>query len=1390
MDFDLVGGHIYCIDYLQNQIMRLMLNGSDPQTIISQDIDEGEGLAIDWVGRKIYWTDGGRKVIDVANLDGSSRKTLIQQNLFEPRGITLDPRNGYLYWSDWGLRPYIGRAGMDGSNPIEFQNDLVGWPNGLTICYATNKLYWVDAHLDHIVYSNLNGSGITILLEEGVGHPFAVTVFEDYLYWTDWNLMTINKANKLSGRQAEVLDTLIQRPFDIHVVHPLRQDATIINPCDVNNGGCSHLCLLTPSNIQGVTNFSCACPNNFELKSDGKNCEAQCTNQQFKCADNDKCIPFYWKCDGEGDCRDGSDENITCSYRSCMSGLFQCDNGECTFPAFLCDGDNDCGDNSDENHCSTTECSPWEFRCDNGQCINQQDVCQLEAHCADGSDEHANTCSNNNCSLGYFQCANGYCIPDAWFCDLDDDCGDSSDEPPDQCQTVTCAPGWFPCSDSYRCIPEYAVCDGNYNCRIDISDEQSSLCESRTCSSDEFRCYNNRCIPLRWQCDSDNDCGDRSDEVGCSPRNCSESEFKCMSGLCIPWHYVCDLDFDCFFGEDEQMCNTTACDEGNFRCMTGHCIIGAYKCDGYVDCFGGEDEINCGPVDCEDYEFRCTNTDICIPQTFTCDGDNDCGDESDEQDCDKCPTDKFMCSSSGLCIHTILMCNGFEDCVDGSDETDKSCTPLPEMCESDEFKCENLRCIPVTYVCDTFDDCNDNTDEYGCHKNSTCASEAAKCEQICTDIDGGFACSCGDGFILRKDDKMSCADYNECDDNPCHQVCVNTKGNYTCRCASGYVDASSDGTDCKPESGDEYLIYTDGPYINQYYFQKQEIYQFVSNQQRIEDLDYDLTVNKLYWIDSGSITLKRANLSGDNPSRVQVINATLFRPRGLACDWVAGNIYWTDWGDPMTLATRRRRALGFNPSITVANRDGNYPRILIDTYLEKPFSIVVNPRKGLMYWVDQGEFPKIEAAWMNGENREELVTRDLIEPTGLTIDFANYDTVYFADQKEDLIYSMNFDGSNVKRIKGGVLLSPYHLEVFGNKLYWSTSSLKDVGKILSSPKLNNEINTTVNNIVRHSALKMYNLNRYPDSPNPCLNSGCSHLCLIVPFDSGVYNFSGYQCRCGEDYGSTDGYTCLQGVSECDSNPCQNDGTCSRTTTGGYSCLCPFDFDGKNCENAIDNCFSNPCINGGLCQNTNTGFRCLCLRSYTGERCETEADLCRPATNPCLNNGTCIRTATRYRCICAPGYFGFICRNFTGSTPGSTMKPMLTTNTKGNTNTNKNNENSDVVPILATFLVLAAVVILVCCFLLLMSMRKQKKLNMTPAVSYRMGSDQLTLDTVPISNDAENIGVENPTFMVTGGAVSTEVDDDIKKVPIDDLEEYVGIPPLKATEPEKFPPSYS
>lgn len=72
-------------------------------------------------------------------------------------------------------------------------------------------------------FSDLDGHHRHTVYDGTLPHPFALTIFEDTIFWTDWNTRTIEKGNKYDGSNRVVLANTTHRPFDIHVYHPYRQ---------------------------------------------------------------------------------------------------------------------------------------------------------------------------------------------------------------------------------------------------------------------------------------------------------------------------------------------------------------------------------------------------------------------------------------------------------------------------------------------------------------------------------------------------------------------------------------------------------------------------------------------------------------------------------------------------------------------------------------------------------------------------------------------------------------------------------------------------------------------------------------------------------------------------------------------------------------------------------------------------------------------------------------------------------------------------------------------------------------------------------------------------------------------------------------------------------------
>ncbi|XP_047024157.1 low-density lipoprotein receptor isoform X2 [Helicoverpa zea] len=276
LDYVFRTGMIFWSDVTDEKIYKAPIDeGTQRTVVIGDQLITSDGLAVDWIYNHLYWTDTGKNHIELSDLQGNMRKILIRDQLEEPRAIALNPLDGWMYWTDWGQVPKIERAGMDGSHRQTIVSYDVKWPNGLTLDLVRKRVYWVDAKMNMISSCNYDGTGRRVILysTDVLRHPFSITTFEDWVYWTDWDKAAVYRANKFNGKDIEAITPThnLQNPMVIHVYHPYRQPDGV-NHCAAVNGHCSHLCLPAPRIGANSPRVSCACPNGLRLLPDNQMC--------------------------------------------------------------------------------------------------------------------------------------------------------------------------------------------------------------------------------------------------------------------------------------------------------------------------------------------------------------------------------------------------------------------------------------------------------------------------------------------------------------------------------------------------------------------------------------------------------------------------------------------------------------------------------------------------------------------------------------------------------------------------------------------------------------------------------------------------------------------------------------------------------------------------------------------------------------------------------------------------------------------------------------------------------------------------------------------------------------------------------------------------------------
>lgn len=813
------GNYVYWSDisFKTEAIERAQEDGSKRELLLTSGLASPEDLAVDWMTGNIYFSDSGHVMIAVCTNNGVHCAVLIESKLHKPRGIALLPQNGTMYFSDWGDVAMIGSAGMDGKNQKVLIDDDIHWPNGLTIDWPNNRIYWVDAKLKKVESVRLDGTQRVTVIGSTIKHPFSIAVFNDRIYWSDWDTKSIQSCDKFNGKDRK---TVVQdrQIFDIHIYHSSIQPKGD-HPCLGNF--CSHLCLLGQNST-----YSCACPLGMTLKPDKHACRELFKRQYLLMGLGNYLVKLDIQTLGRHDITKGDAFQFSISrmaFNSITGDLFVADNIQKAI--FLVDMKLKTSNRLIASGIGNISALAFDYLGNNLYWADSE-RCTVEVYSIQ---------TKQRAILQHYMGTESpiglAVIPEVGKMFIALRSSEATPHTHIDRQDMT---GRGPHT---HIIEEKLGGNGTFHFVVD-RDPRFVYWNDRGLSKIEFTnyegdrrhlfreflrmpvsiaivgdtlfwtCYrskrlywsdkHNLGITKRINIDKPPFGGYPDEIVLLSSQQLQRTDHPCQrknggcSHICVAtgmYSSACVCPTGMIFSSPK---NTSCIDaiDCEFKCTSGECLTISKRCNGYTDCADGSDERGCDEtsrtvnLECSFFQFMCADRSKCIDQKLRCDKHVDCADHSDEKNCEEydpakgCRSNQHVCPD-GMCIDLNALCDGFNDCKDGSDE--QHCTELNNekhnatACGPLMFRCNSGQCLPKWWECDGTPDCNDGSDEHDrCTKQSSCPDGFTKCA-LGHCIQNRLICDgnndCGDNS-----DEMNCKVESEpCegadDDNPTKYLC-------------------------------------------------------------------------------------------------------------------------------------------------------------------------------------------------------------------------------------------------------------------------------------------------------------------------------------------------------------------------------------------------------------------------------------------------------------------------------------------------------------------------------------------------------------------------------------------------------------------------------------------
>jgi len=258
--------------------------------------------------------------------------------------------------------------------------------------------------------------------------------------------------------------------------------------------------------------------------------------------------------------------------------------------------------------------------------------------------------------------------------------------------------------------------------------------------------------------------------------------------------------------------------------------------------------------------------------------------------------------------------------------------------------------------------------------------------------------------------------------------------------------------------------------------------------------DIDCFSGRFYWTDVRTSSIRSSKYDGSDRNPFVTKTSGVLSPEDVAVDWISRNVYWTD---------------SAKDEISAQSIDDGLRRIVITGGLVNPRGIAVHPGRGLLFWSDWNrDSPKIESAGLDGSDRKVLVDTDIELPNSLVVDY-DTSTLCWADAGTHKIECMGVTGRERRTVIRGPAY-PFGLTVHRHHFYytdWEDSRIHAVNKFTGREDPSRPAPPG-------GSGRLYGIVAVPDSCPPVSNAcqtergGCPPHMLCLPNASG-----GRTCAC-------------------------------------------------------------------------------------------------------------------------------------------------------------------------------------------------------------------------------------------------------------------------------------